>query len=321
MRNSWWNSISPLRIWISFANSGYSYHLFGLEQTLSYLRGTLSPRDYGRLTKDLFNPDNFWGHLTEVCTARWLTTRGLTIVEVEKSYGNCKPDFTVSDGQDEGVIECKALLSSSSHELTLSPEDALIYLMKDVKLPGHVTFHGLPTNESQGYELFSEFLDWLSSDESSMHNPQKIDKTLPSGYTFTIEFSAPNQWAVNGSSSLNLYPTDNDKRKFFGDATNKKKQVANHVGYNSIFLDSSFFPSLVLPPLIKALADTWFNQIDPEGVVSSILAVGLNLPKGTLMPSPIMWTNAHSCLKSHGLHRSLMRQPTMTWERFISGRF
>ena len=319
MRNSWWNNISPLRIWISFASSGYVYHLLGLEHTLSYLRGALSPRDYGRLTKDLFNPNNFWGHVTEVCTARWLITRGLTIVEVEKSYGNSKPDFTVSDGQDEGVIECKTVLSSPSHELTLSPEDALVYLMKDVNLPGHVSFHDLLTNESQVYELFCEFLEWLATDTLSGYNARPVTKTLPSGYMFTIDYSVPGSWGVVGSRTPNLYPTEHDTRKFVGDATTKKNQVGNHSGYNSIVLDASFFPALTLPFNGKPLTDQWFCENDSEGIISSILFVGLNLPEGTLMPSPTMYTNPYSHFTSNVIHYLLLQPPTLTWENFISG--
>ena len=31
MRNSWWHPVSTLRIWVSFEESGYGYHLQGIE--------------------------------------------------------------------------------------------------------------------------------------------------------------------------------------------------------------------------------------------------------------------------------------------------
>ena len=114
---------------------------------------------------------------------------------------------------------------------------------------------------------------------------------------------------------------EHDTRKFFGDATTKKNQVHSHGGYNSIVVDASFFPALTVPFNGKPVTDKWFGENDSEGIISSILFVDLNLPGGTLMPSPTMYRNPHSLFTSNVVHYLLLEPPTLTWENFISGSF
>lgn len=206
MRNSWWHPVSTLRIWVSFEDSGYGNHLQGIEGALTELRHALSDRDYGRICDGLFDRANFWGHLHEVCTARWLLSRGVEIVEVERPYGGRRPDFTVAYKEDEGVIECKSLQSTATEALQLSPGDALVYLMHSLEgLQFEISFDALPADETGVYNMVSDVLAWTSSDEiQSIGNDTKRSTTLPSGYGVTV--ARGTGWSVLGSSG-SLYAT------------------------------------------------------------------------------------------------------------------
>lgn len=85
-------------------------------------------------------------------------------------------------------------------------------------------------------------------------------------------------------------------------------------------MDASFYSAFVLPPTIQPLTSSWFAHEDPDGVVDAVLVTGMNVPGGTLMPTPTMWPNARAKALNM-VHKRLSNLPTVTWERFLSGNF
>lgn len=318
MRNSWWHPVSTLRIWVSFEESGYDKHLQGLENALTQLQTTLSARDYHRLCDGLFDWANFWGHVNELCTAQWLLSRDIEIVEVERQYGAKKPDFTVAYEGDEGVIECKALQPTATTRLQISPGDALVYLMRSITdLPYCISFDTLPSDENGVYAMVSDLLDWLGSPEIRTMGVDARRKILPSGYGVKVSRGAG--WTTFGSHGA-LHATMIEQQKFLSELSSKRRQVQRHAGYNCILVDTSFFPAFILPPAVKQLTDQWFSGVDANVVVDAVLIAGVNVPTGTLMPSPTIWPNPQSQTLNK-VHGRLADRPTITWERFVRWEF
>lgn len=318
MRNSWWHPVSTLRIWVSFEESGYSQHLQGMEIALKQLDQTLSGRDYNRLCTGLFDWANFWGHANEVCTAQWLLSRDIEIVEVERQHGAKKPDFTVAYQGDEGVVECKAMQPTATTQVHISPGDALVYLLHSLRdLPFHISFDAVPADENGVYDMVSDLLDWLSSPEVRSMGSETRRRVLPSGYG--VEVSRGIGWIASGSPG-SLHATATEEQKFQNELSDKRSQVHGHAGYNCVLVDTSFFPAFTLPVAPKQLTDRWFSEVDANAVVDAVLIAGMNVPAGTLMPSPSIWPNPGSQALNK-VHRRLADPPTMTWERLVRGSF
>ena len=239
-------------------------------------------------------------------------------MEVEQAYGTRKPDFTVAYQEDEGVIECKSLQSMATVAIHLTPDDALVYLMHSLELlPFHITFDALPSDEARVYNMVSDVLAWVSSDEIQSMGSDTRHKILPSGYGATVKRGTG--WSVLGLPG-SLHTTTRQQQKFWADLLTKRSQVQHHDGYNCVLLDVSFYPAFVLPPNIQPLISYWFAQEDPDGVVDAVLITGMNVPGGILMPNPTMWPNPRA--KSlNTIHARLSDLPTVTWERFLRGDF
>jgi len=288
----WWSKEAPLRWWLSF--DGYTDFLKTLESKLSELKNDI-PQFYGKLTKNLLDPQNFWGHASEVYLTSWLRDQSIIITDVEREFPyngkHHKPDFVVTYDGDCGVIEAKTLSPSLATWEKTNVSDCLTYLLNDItaSLPIGLDLEAvlddwatLNTFQDEVFDLVKNISNWQTGTNFSLSSAtlKTRERYLPSGYP---------DWQRLGQSGF-LDPNIANLQKLYDELSYKKEQVHGHGGYNCIFVDISWDPWLSMKTLWHHWPIQWFQNDDREGIVNAIFTTGIDRLTGRLV-TPIYWRN------------------------------
>ena len=291
-RRNWWSEDAPIRWWLCFDE--YTSFLKTLESKLFELHCDI-PQFYGKLTKNLMDPANFWGHAGEVYLASWLLDHSIMITDVEREFPykgkHSRPDFVVVYGGDTGVIEAKTLSPSAQAWREANVSDCLIYLLNDIttSLPVGLDLESVPDD----WATLNTFLDEVTQLIKTSSNWQVGTSITLSSARFRMReryqpIGYPDWQRLGPSGFINLAIANIEN--LYDELSYKKQQVGGHAGYNCVFVDTSWDPCLSMKTLFQDWPAQWFKNHDREGIVTAILTAGIDRRTGRLV-TPVYWEN------------------------------